>query len=368
MPIIFSPRWSPKTCLLFAYLTTIPLWRAIRILAFWDRRARRLEDFALDIIQGIPLLFWTVPLAIPDEPHFSIVNGHLRVLTDDESAEDPLRILPSDLEPLLAAWRPCGLTTTRPPTRLKQLNSFMVFRAFMAPLLPGLQQKNKSRVISTFWQYDPFKAQWAVLAKAYSLLRDHFILNDQTLSHFIAVTKGLFNFPTPELYLAHVGWKIYQDDDGDFELVQCSSRLTFQLPNNPVSVNDVVFFCADITGYATQRDESLWPFFVGFREDIFVLNDQGEMRDPFGWLMDDNGNLKLGPFREFHLEDLYDDPDPDMDPLNDLIFVPDYEQAREEERAAEKAAYLNQMGPLPPLEPWIHWGTILPAAPVAGQS
>ncbi|KAJ5708375.1 Mating-type protein MAT alpha 1 [Penicillium malachiteum] len=352
MPITFSPRWSPKTCLFFAYLTTIPLWRAVRILAFWDHRVRRLDDFSLDMLQGIPLHFFSVPLAIPDEPHFSIDNGHLRVLTVEENAEDPLQIMPSDLEPFLAAWKPCGLTTTRTPTRLKPLNSFMVFRTFLAPLLPGLQQKKKSRVISAFWQHDPFKAHWAVLGKAYTNLRDHFTLTDQSLSTFIQITKGLFNFPTPDLYLIHLGWRILRGHGEDFKIIHSSLRPTFQLPNDPVSVNDVLFFCAARVGYAAQKEESMWPFFFGMREDVLVLNDQGEMRNPFGWLMDDRGNILTGPINEFNLNDLYDDPDPDMDPLNDLIWDPPYTQALQENEAIEKDDAMNDIGSFVQMEPW----------------
>ncbi|KAJ5738331.1 Mating type protein [Penicillium malachiteum] len=364
MPIIFNPHWSPKTCLFFAYLTTIPLWRAIRVLAFWDRTQRLLDDFSLDMLQGIPVYFFSVPLAVPDEPHFSIDNGHLRVLTDEELADNPLRILPSDLEPFLAAWRPCGLTTTRPPTRLKPLNSFMAFRTFLAPLFPGLQQKDKSMLISTIWKNDLFKAQWAVLAKAYTHLRDHFTLQDQTLSTFIQVTKGLFNFPTPERYLVHIGWKVYPGNDGGIRLMHIPERLTFRLPNNTVSVNDVLFFCAGRPAYATQKDDSMWPFFFAMRDDVFVVNDQGVMRDPFHWLMDNRGNIQLGPMNEFTLDDLYDDPDPDMDPVNDLIWTPPYEQARDEEIALERADLLNDIGPLLPLGPW----TWTPETVVAGQS
>ena len=129
--------------------------------------------------------------------------------------------------------------------------------AFVASLFPGMMQKNASMLISTFWKNDPFKAQWAVLAKAYTHLRDHFTLNDSSLSNFIEITRGLFNFPTPDRYLLHLGWRVYRRSDGATRLIHGNRLLTFRLPDDPVSVNDILFFCAARAGYATQKDESM---------------------------------------------------------------------------------------------------------------
>jgi hypothetical protein len=54
----------------------------------------------------------------------------------------------------------------------RPLNSWMAFRAYYATIFTTFQQKNISGFLTRMWQEDPFKAKWAIVAKAYSIIRD----------------------------------------------------------------------------------------------------------------------------------------------------------------------------------------------------
>jgi hypothetical protein len=58
MPTEFSSSWPATVVLLFSYLTTIPFWKATRILALWNQQLQTLPEFSLNVINGIPPQFF----------------------------------------------------------------------------------------------------------------------------------------------------------------------------------------------------------------------------------------------------------------------------------------------------------------------
>ncbi|KAJ6102218.1 hypothetical protein N7486_004645 [Penicillium sp. IBT 16267x] len=344
MPTEFSPDWPATVVLLFTYLTTIPFWKATRILSLWNHRADTLPEFALNVIGGIPFQFFLRPLTIPSEPHYIIENG--RFYFDPTMNPQQCRILPEELENYVREWGPVGMPTERPKKRTKTLNSFMAFRAFLAPLFPDMTQKAKSPLIGHMWVEDPLKPQWQVLSEAYSQLREHFELEDQRLSYFISITKGLFNIPTPSQYLIHVGWTMIEGPDNSFTLSRTDSRPRFILPQEPVTIFEVIDHCVGTPGYtAGQKRDSMWPCTLKEKTTLMAVHHTGETVDPFYWLLTDEGVIQDGPYEEFSLEDMYDDPDLNMDPLGDLVYTPEFERAMLEIKDQQENSTIGEIAP-----------------------
>ncbi|KAJ5288568.1 Mating type protein [Penicillium angulare] len=365
MPPEFPFEVSAKVALVFIYLTTIQFWRSTRILSLWDHRTVTFEDFAEEILAGIPLQYFQVPLPFPTGPRYIISRGMLSF--DPQGRTQMAQILPSDIDHLLREWGPIGVPANPPPTRTRTLNSFMACRTFLAPVFRDTTQKTKSQLISLIWLQDPFKPQWAVLAQSYSHLRDHFELDDPSLSLYIQVTKEFFNFPSPELYLMHVGWELQKTPCGDFNLSKCLPRATFNLPHEAVSVDDILNFCSQIPGYANKRAESMWPATLDLRPSLVAVNTRGYVPDPYRWLFDDRGNLRT--FDEFTLEQMYGTPDGDMDEVHDAIYTPIYEQQLLEERAESHANTINEVSPQDFLtDQWSSWNQCFPAASAVDRS
>ncbi|KAJ5910187.1 transcriptional regulator family: HMG [Penicillium tannophilum] len=349
----FSPDWPAVVVLLFAYLTTIPFWRATRILSLWNPHSHTLSHFALNIISGIPYNFFLRPLTIPLEPHYVIQNG--RFFFDPHMNPQQAQIMPGELEHYVREWGPVGMPTERPKKRTKTLNSFMAFRAFLAPLFPDIPQSSKSPLIGHMWVGDPLKPQWQVLSEAYSQLREHFELEDQRLSSFIGVTKGLFNIPDPEAYLIHIGWKITEGLGDSFDVLRTLPRQQFTLPPTPVTIYEVIDHCVNnIHGYtAGQKRDSMWPSSLRERTTLMAVHSSGESVDPLYWLFNDEGFIQDGPYEEFSLEDMYDEPDPNMDPLSDLVFTPSFELFMLENKDRRENATIADIAPgFPYFENW----------------
>ena len=117
---------SPVEALLLVYLTTVPAWRASRILETWDS-GTQLTTFAETILNNIPLEFFESTLPVPNGPRYVIDNGALSLQLQ------PSHNLPAIdreyLRSLVRAWRPNHVQAERTPVRTNSLNSFMVFRS-----------------------------------------------------------------------------------------------------------------------------------------------------------------------------------------------------------------------------------------------
>ena len=119
---------------------------------------------------------------------------------------------------------------------------------YYASLFPSLQQKDRSGFLTYLWQTDPFKAKWAILAKAYSIIRDTIGKENVPLEKFLAINGPLLGIVEPTNYLDFLGWEIATDDDSqtilrrgaDADAVDQSLIIT------NISVDDVV-------GYSIQQ-------------------------------------------------------------------------------------------------------------------
>lgn len=102
------------------------------------------------------------------------------------------------------------------------------------------------------WKSDPFKAKWAVLAKAYSIVRDDNSGKGVTLESFLALNSQFIGIVAPADYLNAMGLQLLDDGEGNYSLAGGSAasnlNCTHAITNH--SVDDIVSRCYD-TGYVT---------------------------------------------------------------------------------------------------------------------
>jgi hypothetical protein len=106
-----------------------------------------------------------------------------------------------------------------------------------------MTQKSKSGIIKYLWQIDPYKAKWAILAKAYSILRDDHG-KDVSLDTFLELTVPFIALILPGDYLQAMGCQITTSEDQQYHVQRMSSDCS-DLPNSATnySVIDIVKYC-----------------------------------------------------------------------------------------------------------------------------
>jgi hypothetical protein len=75
-------------------------------------------------------------------------------------------------------------------------------------LFKGYQQKEVSAYLNILWQQDPFKAKWAVLAKAYSMVRDKVGKNMAPLDKFLRLTCPAIGIIGVTDYFRMLNWDV----------------------------------------------------------------------------------------------------------------------------------------------------------------
>ncbi|KAL8868068.1 MAG: hypothetical protein Q9174_005241 [Haloplaca sp. 1 TL-2023] len=136
------------------------------------------------------------------------------------------------------------------PKVTRSVNSFMGFRCFYAVLFEEFQQKVISTYIVTLWDNDPFKAKWALVAKAYSVIRDEAGKERAPLDEFLMLVADFVGIIKPEHYLPMLGWEIAVDEAGSVSLLQDEDyEVDSSLFSTNLSVEDIIAY-AGHHGYA----------------------------------------------------------------------------------------------------------------------
>ncbi|EAW09208.1 putative MAT alpha mating-type protein [Aspergillus clavatus NRRL 1] len=129
--------------------------------------------------------------------------------------------------------------------RKRPLNSFIAFRSFYSVMFPDLTQKAKSGILRFLWQNDPFKAKWAILAKAYSTVRDNHE-NEVSLDQFLELTTNFIGIVEPTRYLDEMGWQLTFDDQQQYTMAKAKVISTSDASTSTnYSANDIVTHCYD---------------------------------------------------------------------------------------------------------------------------
>ncbi|EFR02523.1 alpha-box mating type protein [Nannizzia gypsea CBS 118893] len=152
-------------------------------------------------------------------------------------------------EPTETITRPASRKRPRENAKLRPLNSFIAFRSFYSAAFPDLSQKVKSGLLRLLWSSDPFKAKWAIVAKAYSVIRDKHI-GQVTLESFLALIGPFIGLVSVASYLDTMGLQVVSTENKQFSLIKSNPNAhinPMDLTTN-LSVDDVVHYCYQI-GY-----------------------------------------------------------------------------------------------------------------------
>ncbi|KAF2214514.1 hypothetical protein CERZMDRAFT_110793 [Cercospora zeae-maydis SCOH1-5] len=97
----------------------------------------------------------------------------------------------------------------------RPLNSWMAFRKHYNRVLAPHTQKAISGCLAQLWKADLFTAKWALLAKAYSVVRGCGEKKDAPLDDYFIICAPLIGVIPPEQYLEMMGWQVLPPQDGD---------------------------------------------------------------------------------------------------------------------------------------------------------
>jgi hypothetical protein len=108
------------------------------------------------------------------------------------------------------------------------------------------------------WKIDPFKARWAILAKAYSILRDHHG-KDVALDSFLFLTARYLDMIEPPKYFEKMGLSLVLSLDQQYNVEKIAEpQVDLTLTTTNFSVQDVINYCYD-TGYVCRISQLLSP-------------------------------------------------------------------------------------------------------------
>ncbi|KAF1980707.1 hypothetical protein K402DRAFT_408993 [Aulographum hederae CBS 113979] len=128
----------------------------------------------------------------------------------------------------------------------RPLNSYMAFRSFYAPIFATYQQSQISGFFKMMWQDDPFKAKWAILAKAYSIIRDRVGKVNAPLDMFLSIAAPAVGIVPANQYLGKLGFGM-QSTNGIISIVRLfvprvhSFAMNLRVTN--MTPDDVVAHC-----------------------------------------------------------------------------------------------------------------------------
>lgn len=127
----------------------------------------------------------------------------------------------------------------------RPLNSFMAFRAYYKDALKPLQQKDISPLLHQLWVDERFKAKWAIVAKAYSVIRDSIGKVNVPLDKFFAIAIDHVGIINVDQYLLCMGYA--KPTANAKVLTRLFHPTVSDFPNyirtTNVSVDDLVDYC-----------------------------------------------------------------------------------------------------------------------------
>lgn len=115
-------------------------------------------------------------------------------------------------------------------------------------MFPKLQQKYASTFLTTMWKSEPFKAKWAIVAGAYSNIRDVVGKQRASLVMFLKLVCPRIGIIGIEDYFRKMNWSLETAPDGTTILVQHSvpdlSNFEARILYTDLTPRDIIHFCA----------------------------------------------------------------------------------------------------------------------------
>ncbi|KAJ5510785.1 Mating-type protein MAT alpha 1 [Penicillium expansum] len=297
--------------LLFRYVETLSFRHALRVLERWPENSP-VGEYASDVLRELPANYFQQPRLLPTGPRFVYTNGVLELKRIDEAL--PMQQIHPD------STTGCVGTAMQDVLSLPWSNdvSDLSIR-FCAPMFPGVPQKVKSMAISEMWQDDTLKSHWAILAKAYTIIRDHFNVDTPSLSTFVDLCLPLMGFLSRQQYLASSGW-IIQPDGNSLSLRKIGSSTLNTIVTPIISVDQVVQHCTD-NNFAQERDEE-WDKHISEDGAVFAVEPlfSATIPEPQNWVL---GDVPQWPIEEFEVDEMYSTLDTERDHGIPAIYDPD---------------------------------------------
>ncbi|KAL8854898.1 MAG: hypothetical protein Q9221_000405 [Calogaya cf. arnoldii] len=127
----------------------------------------------------------------------------------------------------------------------RSVNSFMMFRCHYSTIFEAFQQKVISAYVVYLWQTDPFKAKWALLAKAYSVIRDHVGKQHAPLDRFLSLLTDFVGIISPHGYLTTMGFEVTVDELGTVSLLRDDTiEIDIGMQSTNMSVEDIITYAS----------------------------------------------------------------------------------------------------------------------------
>jgi hypothetical protein len=125
-----------------------------------------------------------------------------------------------------------------------------MYPGYYAKMFPEIPQKSKSGFLRVLWENDPFKAKWALLAKAYSSVRDD-NPGQVSLDTYMSICDQFIGVIAPEHYLAAMNWNVGGSGSGEMSLQRgnvANAGFDMSLLTTDKSASDIVNHCYEV-GY-----------------------------------------------------------------------------------------------------------------------
>ncbi|KAJ5124620.1 transcriptional regulator family: HMG [Penicillium bovifimosum] len=306
--------------LFLRYIETLSLPHACKLIVRWNAHPSP-DEYIAKILRELPRGYFQHPRLLPSGTRFVYADdGHLvlkrmnRPLPMQQLHQDSTLGFVGTSEPLLPA--------PMPQRRLRPLNSFMVFRSYLSPEFPGLPQKVKSIAISAMWQDDVLKEQWVIMAKAYTILRDHFhMLGTFSLPDFVQMAAGMMALPASSEYIVRCGWNVKKlgssvsvtrAPHGDYKLPPMA-------PPAQVTVKELVNAVRQ-AGHAIPHVGE-WPLHIEDDGSVYAIDPNlGTLiPEPQDWVLRD---VPRWPIEEFEADEMYSILHPEHDQNISPIGLP----------------------------------------------
>ena len=109
------------------------------------------------------------------------------------------------------------------------------------------------------WQQEPFQSKWAIIAKAYSVLRDALGKENAPLDKFFAISCEFLEIIEPAQYFVTMGWEIVTAENGEPFMHRNEKPLSPLLFICNFSVNSVICHCHSEKYFTGRVTEVLLP-------------------------------------------------------------------------------------------------------------